>query len=169
MSGDLELTPVDALAARWRSAWAGNVGFAASCTPDVGYEDPIAVDPLHGPDELDAHALTLRGAFPDLRVEASAPPLLRGDNACVPWRMIGTHKGDIGSMLPATNRFVTVTGLHYFELTDGVIRRARGFFDLYGTAVQLGLLPARGGFGETALLLLRGFGMRRKPPDSFPA
>jgi hypothetical protein len=168
VSGDLELTPVDALAGRWRSAWAGELGFAASCTPDVGYEDPIAVDPLRGTDALDAHADTLRGAFPDLRVEATAPPLARGDNACVPWRMVGTHKGDLGSMLPATNRFVTVTGLHYLELTDGVIRRARGFFDLYDTAVQLGLLPARGGFGETALLLLRGFGMRRKPPGSLP-
>ena len=169
MSGDLELTANEARAGRWRSAWTGEVGFAASCTPDVGYEDPIAVDPLRGPGALDAHAVTLRSAFPDLRVEATSPPLARGDNACVPWRMVGTHKGDMGSMLPATNHFVSVTGLHYFELTDGLIQRARGFFDLYDTAVQLGLLPARGGLGETALLLLRGFGMRRKPPDSFPS
>ena len=27
----------------------------------------------------------------------------------------------------------------------------------------LGLLPARGGLGETALLLVRGFGVRRRP------
>ena len=31
-----------------------------------------------------------------------------------------------------------------------------------GAATQLGLLPARGGPGETALLLLRGFGLRRR-------
>jgi hypothetical protein len=168
VSGDLELTAVEALAGRWRSAWMGDLGFAAACTPDVGYEDPVVVGPLRGPDALDAHALALRGAFPDLRVEGTSPALARGDHACVPWRMIGTHTGDIGSMVPATNRFVTVTGLHYMELTDGLIRRARGFFDLYDAAVQLALLPARGGFGETALLLLRGFGVRRKPPDSFP-
>ena len=47
------------------------------------------------------------------------------------------------------------------ELTDGRVRRARGFFDLYDGAVQLGLLPQRGGLGEAALLLLRGFGLRR--------
>jgi hypothetical protein len=58
---------------------------------------------------------------------------------------------------------VTVHGLHYLELTDGAVRRARGFFDLYDAATQLGLLPARGGLGETALLLLRGFGLRRRP------
>ena len=46
--------------------------------------------------------------------------------------------------------------------TDGEVRRARGFFDLYDAATQLGLLPARGGLGETALLLLRGFGLKRR-------
>ena len=40
------------------------------------------------------------------------------------------------------------------------MRRARGFFDLYDAATQLGLLPARGGIGESVLLLLRGFGLR---------
>ena len=59
-------------------------------------------------------------------------------------------------------RFVTIHGLHYLELTDGLVRRARGFFDLYDAATQLGLLPSRGGMGETALLLLRGFGVRRR-------
>ena len=67
-----------------------------------------------------------------------------------------------GSMLPATERFVTLHGVHYVELSDGAVRRARGFFDLYDAATQLGLLPARGGLGETALLLLRGFGLRRR-------
>src|SRR5204862_14570 len=43
---------------------------------------------------------------------------------------------------------------------DGRIRRARGFFDLYGAAMQLGLLPAHGSLGERALLVLRGFGLR---------
>ena len=51
-------------------------------------------------------------------------------------------------MLPATDRFVTLHGLHYLELSDGSVRRARGFFDLYDAATQLGLLPARGGLGR---------------------
>ena len=40
------------------------------------------------------------------------------------------------------------------------VRRARGFYDLYDAAAQLGILPARGGVGESVLLLLRGFGIR---------
>ena len=59
----------------------------------------------------------------------------------MPWRALGTHRGDIGSVLPASDRFVTLHGLHYLELSDGLVRRARGFFDLYDAATQLGLLP----------------------------
>jgi hypothetical protein len=162
VSTELERGAVDALAERWRAAWEG-AGFEACCTPDVTYEDPVAVDLLRGVEALDAHAARLRHAFPDLRMEATAPPLVRGAHACVPWRVLGTHQADIGQALPATDRFVTVHGLHYLELTDGAVRRARGFFDLYDAATQLGLLPARGGLGETALLLLRGFGLRRRP------
>jgi SnoaL-like polyketide cyclase len=162
VSTELERGAVDRLAEQWRAAWEG-AGFEVCCTPDVTYEDPVAVDLLRGVAALDEHAVALRQAFPDLRVEATAPPLFRGSHACVPWRMLGTHQGDIGEMLPATDRFLTIHGLHYLELTDGAVRRARGFFDLYDAATQLGLLPSRGGVGETALLLLRGFGVRRRP------
>jgi hypothetical protein len=160
VSVELERGELDGLAERWRSGWQGG-GFEGCCTPDVSYEDPVAIDPLRGVEALDRHAVALRGAFPDLRVEATAPPLGRGSHACVAWRALGTHRGAIG-VLPPTDRFVTLHGLHYLELADGGVRRARGFFDLYDAATQLGLLPARGGLGETALLMLRGFGLRRR-------
>ncbi len=158
---DLELSSseLDRLAGAWRAAWEAG-GFEAVCTPDVSYEDPVAVSPLRGPEGIDSHAAALRGAFPDFRIEATSPPLARGDHVCVPWRALGTHRGDV-DILPATDRFVTLHGLHYLELSDGLVRRARGFFDLYDVAVQLALLPKRGSLGETALLLLRGFGFRR--------
>lgn len=149
---------IDELAARWRTAWE-HQGFADVCTPDVRYEDPVVVQPLDGVEALHGLAVTLRGAFPDLRVERAGLPLTRDGYACLPWRAVGTQKGDLPH-LPATGRFVIVHGLHYVELTDGLVRRARGFFDLYDLATQLGLLPQRGSLGETALLLLRGFGLR---------
>jgi hypothetical protein len=162
VSGELERTTLDALAERWRRGWQGG-GFEGCCTPDVSYEDPVAVDPLRGVEALDRHAAAVRRAFPDLRIEPTSPPLVGGVHACIPWRAMGTHTGDIGTMLPATDRFVSLHGLHYIELSDGAVRRARGFFDLYDAGTQLGLLPSRGGLGETALLVLRGFGLRRRP------
>jgi hypothetical protein len=162
---ELARSELDALAERWRRAWAGELGFGDSCTPDVGYEDPVAVEPLSGLPALERHAASLRVALPDLRVEASSAPLGGGVHACIPWRLKGTHRGDT-TILPASDRFLVVQGLHYVELSDGLVRRARGFFDLYDVATQLGLLPARGGLGEAALLLVRGFGVRRRPPPT---
>ena len=165
MAAELARSELDVLSERWRRAWAGQADFGDCCTPDVGYEDPVAVEPLTGLEPLERHAAALRSAVPDLKVEASAASLARGSHACLPWRLAGTHRGDT-TVLPATDRFVVVHGLHYVELADGRVRRARGFFDLYEVATQLGLLPARGGLGEAALLLLRGFGVRRRttPP-----
>lgn len=150
----------DALSDSWLDAWAGRGdGFTACCTPDVHYEDPLARELLSGAPALESHAESLRAAFPDLRIERTATRIGEGDYACIPWRVVGTHRGDLGT-LPATERFLAIQGIHYVELNEGRVRRARGFFDLYDAAVQLGLAPARGGLGETALLLLRGFGLR---------
>ena len=152
---------LEELAALWRAAWteADRETFAECCSASVRYEDPIASEPLEGLDALTEHACRYREAFPDLRLEASGSPLTEGGFGCVPWRLLGTHRGEFAG-LPASGRFVVLQGVHYLELTDGRVRRARGFFDLYDAAVQLGLLPARGSLTETALLLLRGFGLR---------
>jgi steroid delta-isomerase-like uncharacterized protein len=151
---------VDVLAERWLAAWLGAARFADCCTADVGYEDPLLQMPISGPSALDERSERLREAFPDIRVERTAPALERGGHACLPWRAVGTQTGDLAA-LPASDRFITLHGLHYVELTDGRVRRARGFFDVYDGAVQLGLLPRKGGLGEAALMLLRGFGLRR--------
>jgi steroid delta-isomerase-like uncharacterized protein len=154
-----EVERSDDLASAWLRAWVGDGGFEECCTPDVQYEDPLAHDPLSGIDPLEQHARRMREAFPDLRIERTGRILSEGTYACIPWRAVGTHKGGTPAV-PATNRFLSLHGLHYLELTDGQVRRARGFYDLYDAATQLGILPARGGLGESVLLLLRGFGLR---------
>jgi steroid delta-isomerase-like uncharacterized protein len=154
-----ELEPAAELATAWTRAWAGEGDFDGCCAPDVQYEDPLAHDPLRGIEALTDHAKRLREALPDLRVERTGRMLSDGPYVCIPWRAAGTHKNGTVTF-PATNRFVALHGMHYLELADGQVRRARGFFDLYDAATQLGVLPARGGVGESVLLLLRGFGLR---------
>jgi steroid delta-isomerase-like uncharacterized protein len=154
---------LDELAERWRAAWQGPPGgFASCCTADVSYEDPIAAVPLEGIEALEGYATAIRAAFPDIRVEAPGESVGNGQLACLTWRALGTHRGELAG-LPPSNRFVVLQGVHYAELDDGRVRRARGFFDLYDGAVQLGLLPAHGSFGEKALMMLRGFGYPRGP------
>jgi len=154
-------TGIDRLAEGWEAAWTGGreAGFRKCCAADVHYEDPLLDEPAEGIAALAGHAGRLRGVFPDLRIERAARPLGDDQFACIPWRLLGTQRGEL-PQLPASDRFVIVHGVHYVELADGRIRRARGFFDVYGAGVQLGLLPRRGTLGETALLALRGFGLR---------
>ena len=156
----LEASELEPLAERWRLAWQGEpAGFELCCTLDVQYEDPVTTDILRGREALGEHAAALRRALPDIRLERTAAAVEEGVFGCVPWRILGTQRGSIGG-LPATGRFLVLHGIHYLELHEGRVRRARGFFDLYDAAIQLGLLPTRGSLGETALLVLRGYGLR---------
>jgi len=161
VSAELEQEPaeLDRLAQRWLAAWTGGGSFTSCSTGDISYEDPLLRVPLTGIDAVETHSAQLREAFPDMSAEPTAPTLFRGELACFAWQLSGTHRGDI-AFVPATDRQVCVHGLHYVELSDGLVRRARGFIDLYEAAVQLGLLPESGGYGQAAMMLLRGFGLR---------
>lgn len=152
---------VDHLIDRWQAAWSDkdSSAFAPICTADVHYEDPLISEPLEGAAELGRHAARLWAAFPDARMERTGERLAGGRFVAAPCKLLGTHRGALEG-LPPTNRFVVVHCVFYLELRDECIHRARAFFDLYNTAVQLGVLPARGTLGEKALLVLRGFGLR---------
>jgi steroid delta-isomerase-like uncharacterized protein len=136
--------------------------FRAHCDPGIHYEDPLTPRPLHGCLELGDHAERLWEAFPDARIEAAGTPPAAHGAIAIPFRMEGTHHGHV-SGLPATGRRVAVHGIVYAEPAgDGRLLRVRAFFDLYEAGVQLGVLPSRGGLGERAMLLLRGFGLRAR-------
>jgi SnoaL-like polyketide cyclase len=108
---------------------------------------------------LVAHARKLWKAFPDARVNATGERLTDGRFACAPCKVLGTHRERIANVA-ATNRFIVVHAIVYAELRDGLLLRARAFYDLHGAATDLGVLPEPGTVGEKALLLLRGFGLR---------
>jgi steroid delta-isomerase-like uncharacterized protein len=153
---------VDELFDAWERAWSGRdpSAFAPLCADDFAYEDPLTPEPLQGASALVAHVRTLWEAFPDARVNATGERLTDGRYACAPCKVLGTHQGPIGKVTP-TGRFVVVHAIVYAELTeDGLLLRARAFFDAWGAATTLGVLPKRGTAGERALLMLRGFGLR---------
>jgi steroid delta-isomerase-like uncharacterized protein len=145
----------------WEWAWSGKEGaaFAQVCAAGIQYEDPLTDGPLSGVEALAAHAGRLWGAFPDARMERTGERLSDGHFVAAPSKVLGTHRAALEG-LPATNRFVVVHCVFYCELQHGRLLRVRGFYDVYGAATQLGVLPARGTMGEKALLMLRGFGLR---------
>jgi steroid delta-isomerase-like uncharacterized protein len=153
---------VDELFDAWERAWSGRdpAGFEPLCAEEFAYEDPLTPEPLQGAAALAAHARALWKAFPDARVNSTGERLTDGRYACAPCKVLGTHQGRIGGVTP-TGRFVVVHAIVYAELSDdGRLLRARAFFDAWGVATSLGVLPKPGTAGERALLLLRGFGLR---------
>jgi len=125
----------------------------------VHYEDPLVAEPLEGPDAIAARARLLWAAFPDARLHPTGPRLSDGRHASAPAKLLGTHREPLEG-LAATNRFVVVHVVFFAELRDGRLFRIRAFFDVYGAAVALGVLPRPGTLSGKALLLLRGFGLR---------
>jgi steroid delta-isomerase-like uncharacterized protein len=153
---------VDALFDLWERAWSGRdpAAFAPLCAPSFHYEDPLTPEPLEHPDKLASHALRLWHAFPDARLNRTGERLTDGRFAVAPARLLGTHEAPVAGVA-ATHRELVVHVVFYCELQEGRLHRVRAFFDAYGAAVQLGILPRRGTPGQRALLMLRGFGITR--------
>jgi hypothetical protein len=155
----------DALIDGFQAAFVGRdrSAFAAVCALDVHYEDPFTDTPLRGIDALADHAAGLWVAIPGATVERTGERLTDGRYVAAPMRLSGRHTGEL-PRLPPTRRELSVHVVLYCELDPPRERlwRVRAFFDLYGAAVQLGILPAHGGLGEKALMLLRGFGLRAR-------
>jgi len=152
---------VNELIDAWEAAWSGRdpAAFTPVCDGDLHYEDPLTGEPLEGAEALGRHAERLWTAFPDARVERTGDRLTNRRFVAAPCKLLGTHKAPLEG-LPPTNRFVVVHCVFYCELRRAKLLRVRAFFDLYGAATQLGVLPARGTLGEKALLMVRGFGLR---------
>jgi hypothetical protein len=152
---------VDAIFDAWERAWSGRdlAGFESVCHPEIHYEDPLTPVPLQGVPAVAAHARRLWRAFPDVRVNSTGARLAGAEFACAPCRLLGTHEGRLGRIAP-TKRFLVVHAVVYAELREERLLRVRVFFDGYGAAMELGLLPRPGTAGERALLMLRGFGLR---------
>ena len=160
---DVEPRPreVNELIDAWEAAWTDKEAsaFEAICRPHVSYEDPLIAEPLEGPDAIAAHAARLWAAFPDARLQKLGDRLCDGRFVAAPSKLLATHKEPLEG-LPATGKFIVVPCIFYCEVEHGDLLRVRAFFDLYGAATQLGILPGRGTLGEKALLMLRGFGLR---------
>src|ERR1700742_785488 len=154
------MTP-DELIDGWQAAWSGRDpgAFSTVCASGLQYEDPLTGHPLTGLGALSTHAERLWAAFPDARLERTGERLAQGRVVAAPCKVLGTPRKALEG-LPATNRFLVVHCIFYCELQHELLLRVRAFYDVYGAAVQLGVLPGRGTLGEKALLMLRGFGLR---------
>ena len=153
--------PSDRLFDGWERAWSGRDPAAVGplCIDDVHYEEPQTQAPLTGPAAIAKRAQTVWTAFPDVRLNATGPRLSDGRHVSAPAKLMGTHREPLEG-LAATHRPLVIHVVFFAELEGERLKRIRAFFDAYGAAVTLGVLPRPGTLGEKALLMLRGFGLR---------
>ena len=158
------MSAVDELVDRFEAAWSARdfaQEIAATCEPDLHYEDPLTFEPVVGPGALARHVARLRTGAPDARLESTGELLTDGRFVAAPARVVATHTGQLGEF-PPTGRAIVLQTVLYCELGETRTRlwRVRAFFDLYDAAIQLGVLPKPGSAGARAMLMLRGFGLR---------
>ncbi len=133
----------------------------ACCAADLHYEDPLTA-PRDGVEAFLGHLRAAWTAFPDGRLEPTGPAPVTGAVAAVPCKLVATQRGRLAT-LPATGRFLIAHAVLYAELDDAQrVWRLRAFYDVYGAAMQLGVLPKPGTAGQRALLMLQGFGAARR-------
>ncbi len=154
---------VDPLADAWEAAWSGgdSKAFMALCAPDLHYEDPLTVSPLHGVAQFAAHVERLWRSFPDVSLSRAGERLTDGRYLALPVRAVGRNTGALGT-LPASHREVDMLAVFWCELDLGRTRmwRVRAIFDSHAVAVSLGLIPRPGSLRNRAVLALQGYGIR---------
>ncbi len=159
---------MDELLDAFQRAWTERrrAAFAEVCAPDLHWTDPSGTEPLYGPEALAERAARLWKAFPDAKIESAGERLSDGRFVAVPVMVSGVHRGPLEG-IPASNRLITIHAVLYCELDPRrqKLWRVRAFFDAYDATVQLGVLPQRGSLSERAILMLRGFGLRRGAGD----
>lgn len=131
--------PAEELGRTYISAWNAHDGAAVAAAVTGSYVDPTLRGPLRG-DAVAALVDALCAAFPDLRFEETAPPLVAGDRMVLEWRMRGTNTGAPLPGAPApTGAAVDLPGVDVVTLSDGRIVDVVGYFDQKAFLEQAGL------------------------------
>jgi heme-degrading monooxygenase HmoA/predicted ester cyclase len=134
-----QFVPAEELALAYIRAWNAHDGAAVAAAVTGSYVDPTLPAPLRG-DALAAMVDGLCAAFPDLRFEETAPPLVAGDRMVLQWRMRGTNSGAALPGAPApTGGTVDLPGVDVVTLAEGGIVDVVGYFDQKSFVEQLGL------------------------------
>jgi steroid delta-isomerase-like uncharacterized protein len=135
------------LGKRWTEAFNKRdvQGLMALYSDDCVNAQPYLMTPLKGKPAVREDFENFFKAFPDGQFQADTMTA-QGDTLAIEWSFGGTHKGPLvggpSGPIPATNKKVTVKGAEFVRYNaQGLIVDERGYFDLMGFMMQLGVLP----------------------------
>jgi steroid delta-isomerase-like uncharacterized protein len=87
------------------------------------------------------HALNNK-AIPDMQVKLE-DMIAEGDKVACRWTATGTHKDEFMGV-PATNKQITLTGIHIDRIANGKVVETWNYSDMLGVMQQLGAIPPMG-------------------------
>jgi len=118
--------------------------FAATCSPDVVYEEKGSNRTVRGLDGVLEAAKGWRAAFPDVRGKIFNTTAA-GTTAALEITWIGTHSGPLelpSGTLPATGKAVEFYGVQIFIVEGGKVAHMRHYLDLLTMLTQVGAIPS---------------------------
>lgn len=140
----------------------------ASAHPDDYVDDFVAIGEFQGKEAVRAFFAELFAAMPDF--DMSIERVVADEGAvAVKWRAEATFSDAPFQGIRPTGRPVSLRGVDFFEIEDGLIRRNTIFYDGASFARQIGMLPPQGSLADRMMLrlfnlktlLLRPFRRRR--------
>jgi steroid delta-isomerase-like uncharacterized protein len=143
----------------------------ASAHPDDYVDDFVAIGEFQGKEAVRAFFGELFAAMPDF--EMSVERVIADEGAvAVKWRAEATFSDAPFQGIQPTGKRVSLRGVDFFEIEDGLIRRNTIFYDGASFARQIGMLPAEGSLADRTMLrlfnlktlLLRPFRRRQASP-----
>jgi steroid delta-isomerase-like uncharacterized protein len=103
--------------------------------------DPQSPDFGRGPEAARKTVNYYLSAFPDTRFTID-DMVAEGDRVVVRWSVRGTHRGDLGGIVP-TGRNVNITGITMYRLSNNKIVEEYENWDAFSLMKQLGAVPAK--------------------------
>lgn len=139
---------VHAFLQRQNAAWAAHdpAALARAYAPHAIVTSPTG-GVLEGPADVERIFRKWLSAFPDLKFQ-SDDVLIDGDRVVQIARVSGTHTGEFFGVGP-TGRKVDVVCALLMTLADGLIVQERRILDFTGVLIQVGVLKARPGSGNS--------------------
>lgn len=139
--------------------------------PEDYADDFVAIGEFWGKEAVRTFFGELFAAMPDF--EMSVERVVSDEGAvAVKWRAEATFSGAPFQGIRATGKRVSLRGVDFLEIEDGLIRRNTIFYDGASFARQIGMLPPEGSLADRTMmrlfnlktLLLRPF--RRRPASA---
>ncbi len=136
----------------------------AVVTEDVVYDDDGLPEPARGRAQLEAFFGGVWRAFPDFRLELIQGPFLSPD--ADGFALLGEVRGTMqGPLVPPglapTGGAIATSFAGFYQVDDGLIRRARIVIDTYELATQLGASPEPDSVGERLVVASQRLRARR--------